>query len=122
MAASLGASLKRISLMKFHAKGPIPTRGKGRGVTYRLNGGKGRLAHAFIATMESGHQGVFERSPGKFMRKSKTRQAIHEKYGPSIGQVFRKFRPVGLARALEVFQTNFDHELQFANSPGQADV
>ena len=37
-------------------------------------------------------------------------------FGPSIGHVFSKFRPQGVARALEVFDKNFDHELEFLNS------
>ncbi len=116
--ASLGLKLERgkqparMPVMDFRAK---QTK---NGVTYRLPGSKGRLENAFIATMKSGHEGVFERTPGKFMTFQKPtwkkkRQAIHEKFGPSIGQVFTKFRPAGLARALEVFQKNFDHELEF---------
>lgn len=104
--ASLGATMKRLLLMKFNAKGPRPSRGRGKGVTYRLKGGQGRVENAFIATMKSGHEGVFKRV-------GKKRLGITELHGPSIGQVFKKFRPVGLARALEVFQKNFDHELQF---------
>jgi len=104
--ASLGASIKRIPLMKFNAKGPVPSRGRGRGVTYRLRGGRGRVENAFIATMKSGHVGVFRRA-------GKARLGIVELFGPSLGQVFKKFRPAGLARAWEVFQKNFDHELDF---------
>ncbi len=131
---SIAASMKRIPLIKFNAKGPRPSRGRGRGVTYRLPGGKGRLEHAFFAVMSSGHEGIFERTPGKYMkgtrdnfvvattRGRKGRQAIHEKYGPSLGQVFKKFRPAGLAQAQAVFEKNFDHELEFASSPGQVDA
>lgn len=115
---SLSASKKRIPLFNFRAKGPVPSRGKGRGVTYKLPGGQGRLEHAFIATMRSGHTGVFARTPGKFMAGRGRRQAIHEKFGPSLGQVFSKFRSVGIARAMEVFEQNFDHEMDFANSGG----
>lgn len=104
--ASLGATIKRIPLMKFNAKGPVPSRGRGRGVTYRLRGGRGRVENAFIATMQSGHTGVFRRV-------GKARLGIIELLGPSLGQVFKKFRPAGLARAYEVFQKNFDHELNF---------
>jgi len=132
--ASLAATLKRIMLIKFGAKGPTPTRGKGRGVTYRLKGGKGRVESAFIATMKSGHTGVYRRAgamqrgaagPSASARKSAGAWSgnlpIIELKGPSIGQVFKKFRAAGLARALEVFQKNFDHELKFTNSPGQSD-
>lgn len=111
--AKLGATMKRIPLMQFHAKGPRPSRGRGKGVTWRLRGGKSRAANAFIATMKSGHEGVFKRV-------GKARLGITELHGPSIGIVFKKFRPLGLARALEVFQKNFDHELEFAK--GRADA
>jgi hypothetical protein len=127
LVASLGASRKRLFLVDFNAKGPEPSRGRGRGITYRLSGGKGRVEDAFFATMKSGHRGVFKRTPGKFMQRQKStwkhkRQAIHELHGPSIGQVFRKFRQAGLARVLDVFQKNFDHELEFVKSAGQADA
>lgn len=131
--ASIAASMKRLPLIKFNAKGPRPSRGRGRGVTYRLPGGKGRLEHAFFAVMSSGHEGIYERTPGKYMKGTRDnfvvattrgrrgRQAIHEKFGPSLGQVFKKFRALGQARALEVFQKNFDHELEFAKSAGPVD-
>lgn len=105
--ASLAARLKRIPLIDFKAKGPEPSRGKGRGVSYRLPGGAGRIENAFIATMRSGHRGVYK-------RRTKDRLPIDELKGPSLGQVFRKFRPAGVARVTEVFDANFDHELSFA--------
>lgn len=111
--ASLGATLKRIKLMQFGAKGPQPSRGRGHGVTYRLKGGRGRVENAFIATMQSGHVGVFKRA-------GTARLGITELKGPSIGQVFSKFRPTGVSRALEVFQKNFDHELQFVKGGADA--
>ena len=42
-----------IPLIKFHARGPEPSRGRGRGVTARLPGGRGRYPHAFIGSMAS---------------------------------------------------------------------
>lgn len=132
--ASLGATVKRIKLIKFGAKGPTPSRGRGRGVTYRLRGGKGRVEDAFIATMKSGHTGVFRRvgsvahgaaGPSASGRKSSgawsNNLPIIELRGPSIGHVFRKFRPLALARALEVFEKNFDHELAFVKGAVDAD-
>jgi hypothetical protein len=116
VSATLATSLKRIPLIKFNARGPEPSRGRGHGVTYRLTGSRGRLPHAFITTLSSGHRGVFERTAGKFMRDRGRRQAIHEKFGPSVGHVFAKYRALGLARAQEVFQKNFDHELAFAKT------
>jgi hypothetical protein len=54
--ARLGLGLKRIPLISFNARGPEPSRGRGRGVSYRLTGGSGRIPNAFIATMKSGHR------------------------------------------------------------------
>lgn len=119
--ARIAASLKRIPLIEFGAKGPEPSRGRGRGVSYRLRGGGGRLPHAFIATMASGHRGVFERTAGKFMKGRGKRQAIHEKFGPSLGHVFAKYRPQAIERARESFLTNFRHEMGFDKGARGAD-
>jgi len=104
--ARLGVGLKRIPLYAFNAKGLFPSRGKGRGVSYRLKGGAGRIANAFIADMKSGHRGVFVRS-------GKARLPIRELFGPSLGHVFAKYRPEGIERAREMFVTNFRHEMGF---------
>jgi len=104
--ARLGVGLKRIPLIDFNARGPEPSRGKGRGVSYRLRGGGGRVANAFIATMKSGHRGVFARA-------GKARLPIRELFGPSLGHVFAKYRPEGIERAREAFVTNFKHEMGF---------
>src|SRR3954462_15110896 len=96
--ARLGLGLKRIPLIAFNARGPEPSRGKGRGVSYRLKGGGGRIASAFIGTMRGGPRGVFRGS-------GKSRLPIRALFGPSIGHVFAKFRPEGIARAREAFVT-----------------
>ncbi len=75
------ASLKRIPLIKFGARGPEPSRGRGRGVTARGKGGRSRIPSAFIATMPTGHRGVFKREGTK-------RGPISQLYGPSVGRVF----------------------------------
>lgn len=69
---------KRVPLLAFGARGPEPSRGRGQGVTYRLPGGRGRAEHAFLATMRSGHRGVFQRRPGA------GRLPITELFGPSL--------------------------------------
>lgn len=102
--AQLAASLKRILLSRWHA------RQTGRGVSYRLKGGRGRHPHAFIRTMRSGHVGVF-------VRQGKARLPIKELFGPSLGHVFQKYRPDGEARVVEMFRTTLDHEL-FVRSQG----
>lgn len=121
--ASLGASLKRIPLIKFGARGPRPSRGKGGGVTYRLKGGRGRISNAFIARMASSHEGVFVRVPGGKRRgppPHRSQLPIVELFGPSLGQVFKKHRPEGLARIREAFDKNFSHELGFAKAQADA--
>lgn len=107
--ARLAASLKRIALYDFSAKGPVPSRGKGRGVTARMQGATHRYPEAFIATMRSGHVGVFQ-------RKRTARLPIRELFGPSIGRVFIKFRALGRARAIEALQKNIQSEFRFALS------
>lgn len=106
-AASLSAGLGRIPLVKFNARGPEPSRGRGRGVSYKLGtGSRGRVENAFIATMTSGHRGVFKRA-------SKKRLGIIELQGPSLGQVFAKYRAAALARGEEMFMTTLDRELDY---------
>lgn len=106
-AARLATGLTRIPLVKFSARGPEPSRGRGRGVSYKLGtGSRGRVETAFLATMGSGHRGVFKRA-------SKKRLGIVELYGPSLGQVFAKYRAAALERGLEVFTNTLDHELDY---------
>jgi len=116
--ASIGASLKKIPLIKFGARGPEPSRGRGRGVSYKIGtGGRSRLEHGFIATVGSGqHRGVFVRdgaserkSPGAWSKNL----PIQEKFGPSLGYVFAKYRKQGLEKAHEAFAKNFEHEKIF---------
>lgn len=109
--ARIAATLKRIPIIDFNARGPEPSRGKGRGVRWRLKGSRGQDANAFIARMRSGHRGVFK-------RKGKARLGVYELHGPSLGQVFEKHRPAGIARAQEMFAKNLKHELQFEGVTG----
>jgi len=104
--AALKASAKRIPLIDFNARGPEPSRGRGRGVTARMPGGAGRYPNAFIAEMKSGHRGVF-------MRRDTRRLPIRELFGPSIAHVFVKHVEIGLARAREQLVKNLQSELRF---------
>lgn len=64
-----------------------------KGVTVTIVKGKGRKLYrsAFMATMKSGHRGVFRRVAGKYMQKgpragmngTKHSEAINEMFGPS---------------------------------------
>ncbi len=123
--ASLGASTRPIPLIKFKARGPNPSRGRGV-VTYQLAGQRVRvLNNAFIATMRNGHDGVFVRTGSA--RKShgawSKNLPIKQQMGPSLGDVFKKFRPAGIARANEVMAKNLTHELAWnAREDGAADA
>ncbi len=107
----LSASNRRVPLIEFKARGPEPSRGQGRGVSYSLPGGRGRLKRAFIATMSNGHRGVFERFAGE-------RLPIGEKFGPSLGGVFRKYLKPVQERAQETLVANLRHEIDFATRKG----
>ncbi|MEP7307644.1 MAG: phage tail protein [Acidobacteriota bacterium] len=115
--ASLSASTRPIPLIKYGARGPKPSRGKGGGVSYnQIGGGRATIPNAFIATMRSGHEGVYTRSATKFQRFQKPtwhkkRPAITERMGPPISQVFEKYRSAATARGQEIFATNFEREV-----------
>ncbi len=115
--ARLAASRKKIPLMAFGARGPVPSYGKGRGVTYRLKTGAGRIPNAFIATVKAGDTGLHT---GVFVRTTKKRLPIKERFGPSLGHVFAKYREGGVKATLDAFAKNFKHELKFAQSEGGA--
>jgi len=108
LAVTLYASAKRLPLILFRASGPEPSRGKGRGVSANL-GGRKRYPQAFIATMNSGHRGVFQ-------RRGLSRLPIAELHGPSIAHVFTKHEQVGIDRAREQLAKNLGHELAFEMS------
>lgn len=115
LVATLYASAKRIPLIQFKAKGPRPSRGRGRGVTAKI--GAGRYPHAFIARMSSGHEGVFQRVPGAKRRgplPNRSQLPITELHGPSIAVAFQKHGAVAEARASEMLLKNVQHELSFA--------
>jgi hypothetical protein len=103
---------KRLPLIAFGARGPEPSRGRGRGVSYRLPTGRGRVENAFIATMPQGHRGVFKRVGGG-------RLPIIELRGPSIPHVFEKFIPQFIAAAQEGITKSLLHEISFAKSKRQ---
>lgn len=95
----------RLPLIDLRARGPEPSRGKGRGVSYRIGQQARRLPHAFIATMRSGHRGVF-------MRDAAERLTITERFGPSLGRVFLRFVKDVKARTVEMFNKNLIAELR----------
>jgi len=100
---------RRIPLIAFQARGPEPSKGRGRGVSYKLRGSRGRIGYAFIATMPGGHRGVYK-------RRGKGRLPIKELFGPSLPHVFAKFLPVFQERAQEAMVKTLRHEIDFARS------
>ncbi len=109
LVARLTARGRRVPLIDFKARGPEPSRGRGRGVSVKLPGSKsgGRYPHAFIATMRSGHRGVFKRVGTK-------RLPIVELFGPSLVRVFLKFRSGVRARAIDTLKKNIESGWRFA--------
>ena len=116
--ARLYANAKRIPLIDLGAKGPEPSRGRGRGVTVKGAGGRRTIPNAFIATMNSGHRGVYERVAGASGRRGpapkRSQLPIRELFGPSIWKVFTKYEDVGLARGREQLIKNLQSEFRFA--------
>lgn len=108
-AAELVITGKRLPLIMFKARGPEPSHGRGRGVSYQLPGSRSSVADAFIATMPTGHRGVFK-------RRGNARLPIVELFGPSLPHVFAKHLPLGQARAKEALLSNLQSELRFALS------
>jgi hypothetical protein len=110
LSATLYASAKRIPLIDFKATGPEPSRQRAGGVTAKLKGGAGRYPHAFIATMRSGHRGVFQRNKGA------GRLPIHEKHGPSIWKSYQRADAEVRARVQEQLAKNLSSEITYALS------
>lgn len=108
--SSLIARLKaqgfRIPLIDMKARGPEPSRGRGRGVSAIVRGTRTRFPRAFIATMRSGHRGVFERT-------GVGRLPILEKFGPSIALVFGKTVPKRADETAATVLKNVQHEIEF---------
>jgi hypothetical protein len=103
------ASGRRLPLIALNARGPEPSRGRGRGVSYRLPGGRGRVPSGFIARMRSGHRGVFARLGNA------PRLPIRELMGPSLPLVFiKKFLPEATVRSVATLAKNLKHEIEFA--------
>lgn len=133
LVAAVTISGARLPLIAFSARGPEPSRGKGRGVSYRALGQRGRIPEAFIATMKSGHRGVFKRK-GALGRKVQGprghvetrsgnatagagRLPIMELRGVSIPHIAEKYLDVFQAAAQDALEKNLRHEIDFANRP-----
>ncbi len=98
-----------IDLIDLQASGPEPSRGTGAGV--RVKATPSRFPQAFIATMRSGHRGVFQ-------REGKARLPVHELRTERIPVVFARHRAAGVARAAESLGTNLVSEIKYALQSG----
>ena len=97
------ASLVRIPIIEFSAKGPRPSRGRGRGVSYRIGGGRRTNPNAFIATIGR-REGVFE-------RRTRSRTPTRELFGPSVGRVVDRHAREITAKGVSEFEKEFDRLL-----------
>lgn len=104
LSAAISASAQPIPLIAQGARGPEPSRGQGRGVT--ANTATRRYPHAFIATMPSGHRGVFQ-------REGKARLKITELRSASVAAVFIHHERAGQVRADEQLPKNLAHEVDY---------
>ncbi len=100
--AAVVATSRRIPLIEFNAR---QTR---KGVTYRIGKVRKLLAGAFIATMRSGHEGIFK-------RRGSSRLPIDERFGPSIPLVFvRKTIQDAMKQVIEErLEREMQHQIDF---------
>jgi hypothetical protein len=124
----LRGSLRRVPLIELGARGPEPSRGRGRGVSYNLPRGRGRISDAFIATVGTGaHRGVFKRN--RVTRREKrpnvwgsTELSIHELFGPSLGRVMDRHRSEIVSVGEHEFTKELDRLLDRIIQGGASDA
>jgi hypothetical protein len=86
----------------------------GSGVSVEVTKGSRKIVRtAFIATMQSGHKGVFQREgPKQIMRRGryagKKRQPIHELFSASVASALIPVAPEVIARGESVFRSTFE--------------
>lgn len=98
--AQLAVEGARIPLYDFRAK---QTK---RGVTAKVEGQRKVYPGTFIATMKSGHTGVFG-------RRGKTRRPIDERFVVSVPHVFAKYAEAGQQAGMDSMIKNLEHEIGF---------
>ena len=118
LVAVLKATGRPVALINYSARD-----GK-NGVSVQVKAGRTVLRHAFIATMQNGHRGVFERTGKthkKVMRNGKVRRSglpIKELFGPSIPQSLTNdaVQKALMKKIREKFPQILKHELAFIAS------
>lgn len=115
LAAQVVARGKRLPLIDFKARGPQPSRGRGRGVSYVIQGQRKTIARAFIATVsKAGDEGQHAGHRGVFVRKQKAgRLPITQLMGVSVAVAFSHLLPAGEARRADALAKNVAHEIEF---------
>ena len=104
LSGELRPSLSRIPIIEFGAKGPRPSRGRGRGISYRSGSGRKTNPNAFFATLGN-REGVHE-------REGRSRTPTRELFGPSVGRVVDLHRNEIMARGEEVVTAEIDRQLK----------
>jgi len=132
MSATIEVSGRPIAASKFGTPRQTGKRGRphrgsthaGGGTLVQTYAGKVRrlIPHAFIATMKSGHKGVWKRDMarkrpsiiGKRGKPIKGKAYLEEIYGPSIPQLFwnRVVKPVIYKTVNETWQKRFMHHVE----------
>ena len=116
LTASIVASGKPIPLVQYAA------RATAKGVSVNVLHGRKVVAHAFIATMPSGHKGVFVRQAGgkhkpvnKDGRKRWSALPIRELFGPAIPDALSNATVQQTLQAFidEKFPQLFEHEIKW---------
>jgi hypothetical protein len=123
LAAEVKASGSGLRLYGFKPRPSAPGRTKAKGVSIVIKKGvRKTIAGSFIARMPSGHVGVFQRVPGKFMRhvgpRGGRRQAIKELTTLSVpAMVGAKAIQAALEKQLNArFVTALQHEVDYTLS------
>jgi len=121
---SVVSSSRPVPLAKFVGTRQL-ARGRGVSVQIKRTGSREVLRHAFMGTMKSGHVGVFERESytkrpyREFFPYAKLperfRLPIEEMFSLRITDEYGKEAILGqvMQRAGEVYQSNFEHELDY---------
>jgi len=118
--AAVRAKGRPIPLIKYQA------RQTKKGVTVSVKGGRKLIAGAFIATMSSGHMGVFTRKKGMVQGKRGqpilNRKLSHELFGPAVpGMFVQDAVQRGTVAAIRTrFPVVLDQELAYLRSQGMA--
>lgn len=114
LTARVVARGKRLPLIDFKARGPVPSRGRRGGVTYVMRGERKRLPQAFIATVSrAGEGGQHAGHRGVFVRVGRRRLPIKQLYGVSVARSFQNQLPAGEARRNAVLLTHVQHEIEY---------